>query len=547
MGIHMNSIVTFFSLLPLIAGVPANEAPTELDPPEIRIGEALFLETRFAEYFATHATGMNAPLAQGDPVMDFTVTPNGNLPGPFRGKSMNCRACHLVDEFAATAEQPGVPNGGMRTYSDYSPRSPIPHRADGLLFALRNAPSQVNASVERDFTFFHSDGEFASMEDLVRGTLQGRNFGWLKGEEREALAHIARVIREDNAQHALALEDPAFAELRYADLLRGGGSNVPEELTLPREYRIDVTKASDAEILDAISKLIAIYVTDLAFSQDDAGYNHSPYDVFLHKNHLPTQPAPDETPAEYSRHLLDALEALTAPEWVSSDDGTFASHHQPFQFGAIELEGCKLFLRESGGAIDTPSVGNCAACHPAPHFTDFRFHNTGATQEEYDAIHGAEAFAHLEIPAEKDRAEVMNTASGINPFADIPAHEHPGHTDLGLWNVFLNPEFPKPQEKLLAMMQMEHPDASDTQALLDACIAAFKTASLRDLGHSDPYFHTGRFKDLESAVHFYRKFSELARHDGVRNADPELLGVHIEPDDEPKLVAFLRALNEDYE
>jgi cytochrome c peroxidase len=142
---------------------------------------------------------------------------------------------------------------------------------------------------------------------------------------------------------------------------------------------------------------------------------------------------------------------------------------------------------------------------------------------------------------------LINNASAINPFADIPALEHPGHTDLGLWNVFLNPEFPRPQEKLMAMMHHDHPGVTDTQALLDLCVAAFKTAGLRDLGHSDPYFHTGRFKGLESAVHFYRQFSELARHGGVRNADPELLGVHIAPEDEPKLVAFLHALNEDYE
>lgn len=541
----LNAIM--LSLLPLVAGVPVADTPAELDPPEIRIGEALFLETRFAEYFATHATEINAPLEHGDPVMDLTVTPNGNLPGPFRGQSINCRACHLVDEFA---DQPGASQGGMRTYADFAQRSPIPHRADGLLVALRNSPSQVNASVDRDFTFFHSDGEFASMEDLVRGTLTGRNFGWLKGEEAQALAHVARVIREDDGKNPIAEEDAAFATMTYADLLRGKGSKLPDELKLPREYRIDVTKATNEQVMDAVAKLIAVYVTDLAFSQDEAGYNRSPYDAFLRKNHLPTKPDEGESSLHYSQRLLGEIEALEHPEFVAPSEGTFASHEQAFRFGEVELEGLKIFLHTTpapGRAGDHASVGNCAACHPAPHFSDFRFHNTGATQEEYDAIHGAEAFLHVEIPIEKDRAEIMNSASGINPFADVPALEHPGHTDLGLWNVFLNPEFPKPQEKLMAMMHHEHPGVTDTQALLDTCIAAFKTAGLRDLGHSDPYFHTGRFNDLESAVHFYRQFSELARHGGVRNADPELLGVHIAPDDEAKLAALLRALNEDYE
>jgi hypothetical protein len=34
----------------------------------------------------------------------------------------------------------------------------------------------------------------------------------------------------------------------------------------------------------------------------------------------------------------------------------------------------------------------------APNFTDFGLHNTGATQEEYDAVHGQGAFAALAIP-----------------------------------------------------------------------------------------------------------------------------------------------------
>lgn len=536
------------TLLPLITGIQAGEVPEALDPPEIRIGEALFMETRFAEYFAEHATGINEPLVHGDPVMDATATTNGALTGPFRGKSMNCRACHLVDEFAATPDQPGAPQGGMRTYADFAQRSPIPDRGDGLTHTLRNAPSQVNASVGREFMFLHGDGEFITMEDLVRGSLQSRNFGWLKGEEPRALAHIAHVIREDHGKHPLADEDPAFAAFSYGDLLRGTAPGLPAELTIPEEYRIDLANATDGQIMDAIAKLVAVYVTDLAFSHDDDGYNLSPYDVFLHKNGLPLKPSAEETPLRYSQRLLAAVEALGEPAYVSSADGAFAHHSQLFQFGPVEVEGLKVFLRTPMTSSEhSGGVGNCAACHPAPHFTDFSFHNTGTAQEEYDAIHSTGSFAHLEIPAVRDRAPLLNSPSGHNPFADIPKLEHPGHTDLGLWNVFLNPDFPRPQAQLLALLQQEHPGVSEPEALLETTLATFKTPGLRDLGHSDPYFHTGRFKDLESAVRFYRQISELARHDAVRNADPELLGVHLEPGDEPKLVAFLQALDEDYE
>ena len=56
------------------------------------LGERLFLDTRFAEYFATHMTGVNQPLVTGDPVVTEVQTTSGMLPGPFAGQSINCRS-----------------------------------------------------------------------------------------------------------------------------------------------------------------------------------------------------------------------------------------------------------------------------------------------------------------------------------------------------------------------------------------------------------------------------------------------------------------------
>ena len=82
------------------------------------LGERLFLDTRFSQYFAIHMTGVNDPLTAGDPVMDQVQTTTGTLPGPFVGQSMNCRSCHFVDELNGTAVN-------TRAYADYTPRSPI--------------------------------------------------------------------------------------------------------------------------------------------------------------------------------------------------------------------------------------------------------------------------------------------------------------------------------------------------------------------------------------------------------------------------------------
>src|SRR5450432_518136 len=122
----------------LFAGCGAGNAPkfeTDVDvtPAEDSIGERLFLDPRFAQYFAAHMTDVNQPLAVGDPIVEQVYTTNGTLPGPFAGQSMNCRSCHFVTEFQ------GVAGAGNRTYSDYTTHSPIPRAMNGFTLTPRNA------------------------------------------------------------------------------------------------------------------------------------------------------------------------------------------------------------------------------------------------------------------------------------------------------------------------------------------------------------------------------------------------------------------------
>jgi cytochrome c peroxidase len=69
---------------------------------------------------------------------------------------------------------------------------------------------------------------------------------------------------------------------------------------------------------------------------------------------------------------------------------------------------------------------------------------------------------------------------------------------------------------------------------------------VRDLGQSNPYFHSGAFNTIEDALHFYLKASKLARGGKLRNGSPEIAGIHLAPADIAPLAAFLRSLNEDY-
>ena len=533
------------------------------DPAEVAIGERLFLETRFAQFFAVNSGGdANTSITPGDPVLEETVKADGpDLPGPFAGKSINCRACHLVDE------QLGAQGGGMRTYADFAQRSPLPERGDRPT-AVRNSPALVNASLPReDGPLFHFDGEFASLADLVKTTLTGRMMGWLPGEADQATAHIAHIIRHDDGSGDLAQEFGGA----YSKVLTGTDLNIPGELRLPAAFRVDVATASDDEILDAVARLIAAYVSQLEFSRNEAGaFNLSPFDAFLDANDLPRQPAPRESNEAYGRRLLEQLNRLTNPVFIGGggEDQAFTFHDHAFRFGPPELRGLKVFLSEPLDEQLTASeqamggIGNCIACHAPPTFTDSGMHNTGIAQNSYDAIHGEGGFMALEIPdlatrnAKPDAylPRTQDSPSRPEPFRSTPDADHPARTDLGVWNIFANPAFPNPEHqarlrgRLCAIATSEVDDCglSDDE-LLTLAIGSVKAPGLRDLGHSDPFMHDGSLDDLQAVLQSYQDNSDLARAGDLRSGDPEMARIALSDQDVRDLVALLRALDEDYE
>jgi hypothetical protein len=245
------SLIAAGALLTAMAGCgAANEAPqptpdADVTPAADSIGERIFLDTRFSEYFATHMTGINHPLAAGDPAVATVPTTNGSLPGPFAGQAMNCRSCHFVTEFQ------GVAGAGNRTYSDFTTRSPIPKPMGGFDHTPRNSSQMVDSFTARSGpVFLHHDGEFTSGIDLVKGTMTARNFGWLPSEYQQAVAHIARVIREDNGSDQLAAD--RTNGLSYSTLFLGTDSRITSDLQLTASERLDVTTATDDQVLDEV-------------------------------------------------------------------------------------------------------------------------------------------------------------------------------------------------------------------------------------------------------------------------------------------------------
>ena len=541
-------------VLALVAGAVRAEdddAGEEGEAPEQVVGKRLFEEPRFSQWFAAHARGdANAPFGDGDPTVATLATPDGAIAGPFAGQAMSCRQCHLVGDAAA------LPGGGSRAYGDFARRSPIPPRDDGRTTAPRNSPVLVGAGVARAHGtpfILHFDGEFPSTAALVRGTLTGRNYGWLPREQAQAVAHVAAVIRGDDGSGALARKGGG----PYRRVLAGTDPTLPPELRLPKRFRIDVDRAGDAQVLDAVARLVAAYVDGLAFAADDGGFAGSPYDRFLAKNVLPRRPVSHEPTRVYVERLRLLLARLDGPAFVEDGiDGSFRLHAHPFRFGPAELEGLRVFL--------DPRRGNCVACHPPPAFTDFRAHDTGVAQLDYDRVHGAGAFAALPIPSATARLASPDAwlpasprhPDAAEPFRDVVRAGAPGRTDLGLWNLLQNPDHddPRLQRRLrrlvcapLGPMSRCRRLAPTPDALLARAVALFKTPTLRDLGHSAPYLHTGAADTLDDVVAQYRQVATLQRAGLLRNGDRHLARIRLDDGDAAALVAYLRALDEDYD
>ena len=395
-------------------------------------------------------------------------TPQGDLQN-------SCASCHLMDEDPQ----------GMRAHTDFFARSWVPWRAgDPRRDGLRNAPTIFDSgSMPR----LHFDGEFGSLEDLVKGTLSGRPMGWLPGEEQEAFDRVYKIIVNDIAP-VTSKAASYRTEFKAA-------------------YGVDPETLGKAEVIERVAKSIADYI------RTQKSGRATPYDRFVQANGLASGPEEGEDPKLLAGRILEKVTALEKKRALKLPRG----------FDKAAVEGMKVFFRIDGGA----AVGNCVACHAPPLFTDFSFHNMGISQGEYDQINGEGSFAELKIPT---AAEAKRPSA---QFRETPSRKKPGCADLGFWN-FVD----------LKTSPFRRKGESDDQ-FLQRMVAAFKTPSLRNLDFTQPYMHTGGFSTLESAIAEIMRLSELARAGKVRQADEQLARINISEADIAPLVAFLRTLNEE--
>jgi cytochrome c peroxidase len=486
-----------------VAGSYASEQPAEAS-----LGKALFHDVRFTRPQSEHCL----------------------IEERRRGQQVSCASCHQ-DRVTGSG---GAARGAG--FAEHVARSARPSSSPVDLVTARNASSLLDALEPTDGVplLLHWDGEFATAEELVRETFLGLNFGWTMKERSAAIRHFASVIRNDQGA---ATNDRAGS---YPTLLRAS-------------YGLDVASATDEKIMSLCARLVVSYLQELRFARDAEGlHSASPYDAFLAANRLPRAPGKGEPAAQYARRLHNAVASLNAPRFINDPSRKQAVDGRPFRFDELELAGMRIFFRGTMGYVPTAKAGNCAECHVPPRFTDGLFHNTGASQEEYDGVHGAGAFTRLQTPGLIERIAAagrwlppsLEQPDAVGIYRAAASKSQPDAADLGAWNIYANPAMPRASQILRILLDpgRQYSDAE----VLERSLARFKTPSLRNISDTAPYLHNGSAPTIEAVLDFYRRMSDLAREGKLRNAPLEYAGMKLEPADTDPLAAFLRSLNEDY-
>ena len=154
-----------------------------------------------------------------------------------------------------------------------------------------------------------------------------------------------------------------------------------------------------------------------------------------------------------------------------------------------------MFLAEPAAPIASPAeltagkIGNCIACHAGTQLHRFQaaqyWNHPKGIRQLCQAMAQVHFFA-LPIPTLATRTANDLPATEQHPTASERFRSIPSDgttlTDLGVWNVFANPDMPAAQMKIRTILcDDQQPCPLSDAVLLDRAIARFKTPGLRDL------------------------------------------------------------------
>ena len=306
---------------------------------------------------------------------------DNRLSNPGANLAANCRTCHAPPE--ATR--------GKRQYADVTPLSVIPANAfGGKQETIRNAPTLLDALAQ---AHFNADGQFESLEALLKHKLTSTHMGWLPDQEEQVKDELFALLLNDQGEDPTArgtyLEQ--FEAVKGIDLL-----------SVTADDAFDLIIASLIEYLETIQT-----------------HNTAPWDALAFLNRFNEGLAgEDDTPQDLSGRIFGR---------IANQEGRVLIRF-PNIYNEDAYQGMKTFMRieptwSSSVEGMEENVGNCIACHIPPKFTDGKFHNIGVTQLQYDAAHGEGAFTVLEFETPSP-----TTRARVDP-------NDPSKADLGRWNI----------------------------------------------------------------------------------------------------------------
>lgn len=407
---------------------------------------------------APAATPMPSPAETAELQLGKRLFNDPRLTNPGMDFQASCQTCHVSGDSAK----------GVRLFADSQPRSFIPsRREDGKRLTLRNTPTLIDVA---DMPRLGWDGHWASLNASVKEQLTGDMLGWGSGQEKKAREEIYNVLTND----------------------AGEGSDASYKEQIKRAYGKEIGGASQDEVVDAAIRAISKYAASIKSTRTAL------YDAYTGMNRMNVGPSKNEPVEQFAGRLLSRYKAMEDREITKVPDN----------FPQAALDGFKIFYTTYG----EKSVGNCVACHVPPTFTDFKFHNTGVTQMEYDGVHGGGSFAKLEIPNPENGRPAVR-------FLAVASKDKLGEADLGYWN------FAPADEAANAA-------------------GAFKTPTLRNLTETGPYMHNGAYATLEDTVKQKVRACAMAKSGELRAGDPEMKKMNITEADVAPLVAFLKTIND---
>ncbi len=161
------------------------------------------------------------------------------------------------------------------------------------------------------------------------------------------------------------------------------------------------------------------------------------------------------------------------------------------RYPASARRGARLFV-----------ASRCNACHVGPAFTNGEFHDVGVPY----ALGGGRVDAGRSEGIKRVRADRFNL---LGPWSDDPGGS--------------------------AAVKTRHVEATP------GSFGQFKTPSLRNLGHTAPYMHDGRYATLGEVV---RHYSELDMERIHTHGEQLLRPLKLSPSETDDLVAFLQSLTD---